>query len=112
MYRSIEPWGIIKYFKTGNFRFAIYSYNDEPDIIYLANVKTRLLSRNKGFGNAILEYVDSLNKTIYLQTNNKTRKWYKRHGYEDYENNWMRKSRSVNSDRLYLSCIALFLFRR
>ena len=64
MYKSIEPWGIIKYFKTGNFRFAIYSYNDEPDIIYLANVKTRLLSRNKGFGNAILEYVDSLNKTI------------------------------------------------
>lgn len=54
MYKSIEPWGIIKYFKTGNFRFAIYSYNDEPDIIYLANVKTRLLSRNKGFGNAIL----------------------------------------------------------
>ena len=91
MYKSIEPLGIIKYFKTGNFRFAIYSYNDEPDIIYLANVKTRLLSRNKGFGNAILEYVDSLNKTIYLQTNNKTRKWYKRHRYEDYENNWMRK---------------------
>lgn len=91
MYKSIEPCGIIKYFKTGNFRFAIYSYNNEPDIIYLANVKTRLLSRNKGFGNAILEYVDSLNKTIYLQTNNKTRKWYKRHGYKDYENNWMRK---------------------
>lgn len=110
MYKSIEPWGIIKYFKTGNFRFVIYLYNGEPDIIYLANVKTRLLSRNKGFGNAILEYVDSLNKTIYLQTNNKTRKWYK--DMKIMKIIGCEKSRSVNSDRLYLSCIALFLFKR
>jgi hypothetical protein len=32
-------WGIVYYYNDKDYRFALYMYNDDPDSLYLSNVK-------------------------------------------------------------------------
>lgn len=44
----------VRYYNGENYRFALYVYSDEPEIIYLSNVFVDKDSRGKGLGNDIL----------------------------------------------------------
>lgn len=45
----------VRYYNGENYRFALYVYSDEPDIIYLSNVFVDKDSRGRGLGNGILQ---------------------------------------------------------
>lgn len=85
-------WCINRYYK-----FCLYWYSDEPEKIYLAEVKVFKRFRNKGFGNILLKHAKYLAKNyfkhnnfklLFLKVNKNTWKyhWYIRNGFELYEN--------------------------
>lgn len=89
------------------FRFAIYRYDDDADIVYLSNVFVKEDSRGQGYGNTILDIVDKVAEgmgattvCLTVKKGSFAHEWYKRHGYEDFCDNededyvghiWMKK---------------------
>ena len=72
------------------FRFAIYRYDDEKEIIYLSNVFVGKEHRKQGLGNSILNATDKIAKNLNAQTiclkvkqDSFVHEWYERHGYSD-----------------------------
>jgi len=86
-------------------KFALYVYDDDPTVIYMADVRTDESIRGQGYGNEILKEAEkrTLEKgynTIELQVLDKSWKheWYRRHGFSDLCYNeddsnfiWMKK---------------------
>ena len=97
-------WGKICFIEEKAYRFAVYIYNDDPTTLYLSNVYVSEEDRGKGFGNQILQMAENIAKKMncnemFLLTkiNSFAHKWYKRHGYTDFEktkngNMWMKKT--------------------
>lgn len=84
-------WGIVYYYNDKDYRFALYMYNDDPDSLYLSNVKVNQNMRGQGIGNKILNLVDEEAKkfnvsTIYLKVLEQEwmHDWYGKHGYSDF----------------------------
>ena len=105
-------WGIVRHYNDNEYRFALYSYNDDPNTMYLANVKVKQSSRGKNIGNMILKFAEEESKkygfnAIVLVVFKKSwvYDWYARHGYENYSDNgqymWMRKSIEQGMNALY-----------
>jgi len=104
---KITEWGKVWYFNNteNTFRFAMYQYDDDPDIIYLSNVFVSSEYRGIGLGDGILNAADRIAenkgaKTIFLKVKKGSfaHNWYKRHSYADdqidEEDNtmiWMKK---------------------
>ena len=92
-------------YNTENYRFALYVYSDEPEIIYLSNVFVNKDSRGKGLGNDILRKAEVEARKMggaYLRlkclSSFWVHVWYGKHGYSDLcvDNNdvsyiWMEK---------------------
>ena len=81
-------WCINRYYK-----FCLYSYSDEPSIIYLSEVEVFKKYRKKGYGNILLKHAKILAKErrykiMYLKVikNSWQENWYKRNGFEFFEN--------------------------
>ena len=102
--KEILDWGIIYNYKGLDFEFCLYIYNDDPNTIYLANVKVKRALRQQGIGNRILIAAENEAKSFnckYIQLrvfkDSWVRDWYHRHGYnvihiEDGSNYiWMEK---------------------
>lgn len=97
-------WGKICFIEEETYRFAVYTYNDDPSSIYLSNVYVSENERGKGLGNQILQMAEKIAREmgrdeIYLKvkTGSFAHKWYSRHGYTDFEptkygNMWMKKT--------------------
>lgn len=88
-----EDWGKVWYFKNKYSRFALYTYDDEPGTIYLANVYVYKRYRDNGYGNEILKYaeqfaVENNFSIIILKVidNSFAYNWYIKHGYQFLEN--------------------------
>lgn len=104
---EITEWGKIWYFNNieNTFRFAIYQYDDNPNIIYLSNIFVSPEYRRIGFGNSILNTVDKIAKNkgakiIFLKVKKESfaHSWYKKNNYiddqideEDKTMIWMKK---------------------
>lgn len=80
----------VHYYNGDNYRFALYVYSDEPEIIYLSNVFVDKDSRGKGLGNKILWKAEVEARKmggVYLRLKCLltawVHEWYKRHGYSD-----------------------------
>lgn len=78
------------YYNTKNYRFALYSYSDEPEIIYLSNVFVNEDCRGRGFGNNILQKAAEEARATggsYLRlkclSTSWMHVWYKKHGFSD-----------------------------
>lgn len=100
-------WGKVWYFNNteNTFRFAMYQYVDDPEIIYLSNVFVKPEYRGIGLGDGILNAADRIAKDkgtniIFLKVKkgSSAHNWYKRHGYVDDEPDeenktmiWMKK---------------------
>ena len=96
-------WGTVYYYSAPNYRYCIYTYNDDQETGYLSNVRVNKNSRGQGLGNQILinaeENIKKLGmKLIILKvknTNTFAYDWYKRHGYRELESEheytWMKK---------------------
>lgn len=96
-------FGNVWYINNSKFKFAIYIYDDDQKTIYLSNVFVNENSRKQGYGNLILDFVDSIAEdfnanAILLKADKQefVHDWYKRHGYIDYEEDfdnyiWMKK---------------------
>ena len=70
-------------------RFAFYTYKDEPEVVYVANVFVDEEYRGKGVGRRILDAVESAAVRIgakfirlKVECGSKACKWYFRNGYE------------------------------
>lgn len=97
-------WGKICFINEETYSFAVYTYDDDPSTLYLANVYVVQEKRGEGLGNQILRMAEEIakkmgRKEIYLQAkrNSDVHKWYKRHGYVDVEPGdrnleWMKKT--------------------
>lgn len=95
----------VRYYNGENYRFALYVYSDEPEIIYLSNVFVDKNSRGKGLGNGILQKAEIEARKMggtYLRlkclSSFWVHVWYGKHGYSDLcvDNNdvsyvWMEK---------------------
>lgn len=80
----------VRYYNGENYRFALYVYSDEPEIIYLSNVFVDNDSRGKGFGNDILRKAEVEARKMggaYLRlkclSTSWVHEWYEKHGYSD-----------------------------
>lgn len=96
--------------EDGKFRFAMYQYDDDPDVIYCSNVFVSPEHRGKGLGNNILSYVDYFAKnknakSVILRClkSSFVHEWYTRHGYryhsddeEDDRYVWLIKNYNIN----------------
>lgn len=81
---------LVRYYNGENYRFALYVYSDEPEIIYLSNVFVDKDSRGKGFGNDILRKAEVEARKMggaYLRlkclSTAWVHEWYGKHGYLD-----------------------------
>lgn len=88
--KEITDWGIIYYYNSYFYRFALYDYNDDKNTMYLSNVKVKQSVRGYGLGNKILELVDKEAKkynytVIYLKVlkSSWVHDWYANYGYSD-----------------------------
>lgn len=84
-------WGIVYYYRNYCYRFALYTYNDDRDTIYLSNVNVRQSVRGRGLGNKILELANKEARrhgyTIICLKSLKSswvHDWYANHGYNDF----------------------------
>lgn len=102
-------WGIVKIFSNedNTIRFALYTYNDDNEIIYLSNLFVNESLRKNGYGDRIIEWVFGYAKSHSFKTiilnvvkNSWMEKWYKRKGFEyledceddEYKGNvWLKK---------------------
>ena len=102
-------WGIVKIFSNedNTIRFALYTYNDDNETIYLSNLFVNESLRKNGYGNRIIEWVFDYAKSRSFKTiilnvakNSWMEKWYERKGFkylEDCEddgykgNVWLKK---------------------
>ena len=83
-------WGVIYNYRDKRSKFALYSYDDDDNTIYLSNVYITQSERGKGLGNKILETVEKESKAkrfnnICLKVLDVSwlHKWYSEHGYRD-----------------------------
>jgi len=74
-----------------SFRFALYTYDDDPDTVYLSNVFVDEKYRRTGLGNIILEMATDIAKKMEFKTiilkvlkTSFVHEWYERHGYRDF----------------------------
>lgn len=81
---------VIYYYGDSTYRFALYLYSDEPEIIYLSNVFVLQKNRRCGLGNLILKKAEkkasSMNANILrlkCEKDSWTHDWYKKYGFED-----------------------------
>lgn len=101
-----SSFGDVWFYSTNyqKIKFTLYAYEDDPNIIYLSNVRIDESLQGQGYGNEILKEAEqqALSKgfsTIELKVliNSWTHDWYRRHGYSDlcYDENknyiWMKK---------------------
>ena len=103
-------WGKVCFIEEEAYRFAVYTYNDDPSSIYLSNLYVSENERGKGLGNQILKMTEKIGREmgreeIYLQVKigSFAHKWYSRHGYIDFEpmkngNMWMKKDISTKEN--------------
>lgn len=97
-------WGTVYKYNDADFRFALYSYNDDRGTIYLSNIRVEPSKRKNGIGNAILSVAEDEARekgasTIVLKVMKSSwvHDWYEDHGYvdfcydEDPDFMWMRK---------------------
>ena len=75
--------------KNRYYKFCLYSYSDEPKIIYLSNVYVNKLFRKHRYGNILLKHAKHLAKErgyefMYLKVKSDTwiQKWYERNGFK------------------------------
>lgn len=80
----------VRYYNGENYRFALYVYSDEPEMIYLSNVFVDKDSRGKGLGNDILRKAEVEARKMggaYLRlkclSTAWVHEWYKKHGWPD-----------------------------
>lgn len=80
----------VRYYNGENYRFALYVYSDEPEIIYLSNVFVDKDSRGKGLGNDILRKAEVEARKMggaYLRlkclSTAWVHEWYEKHSYSD-----------------------------
>ena len=90
MGRVQEENPVISYYGDSTYRFALYRYSDEPEIIYLSNVFVLQKNRRCGLGNLILKTAEqkasSMNANILrlkCEKDSWTHDWYKKYGFED-----------------------------
>lgn len=90
----------------GIFRFALYRYDDDKEIVYLSNVFVNKKYRKNGLGTIILNTADNVTKKLKANTiclkvkqDSFVHDWYERHGYIDlnvdskeHQFIWMSKS--------------------
>lgn len=97
-------FGVVIYVDSTDksFRFAMYKYDDDPSTVYLSNVYVEESKRGQGMGNIILNSADEIAKRanalsicLKAKIGSFAYKWYKRHGYTDFEKEndymWMEK---------------------
>jgi len=102
---KLEQWGWIRYFNDKDCHYALYAYNDEPDVLYLSSVYVTREARGAGLGNQILRDAEEWAITmgmscIILQVIEKSwmHDWYERYGYAEIGINehpkyvWMKKA--------------------
>ena len=84
-----DVWYIASY-PEGIFRFAIYVYDDDREIVYLSNVFVGKEHRKNGLGNIILNVADEVAKKLKANTiclkvkqDSFVHDWYRRYGYID-----------------------------
>lgn len=70
-------------------KVALYTYKDDPQVLYIANLSVDANMRNKGIGTQLLsiaeDIADQINiKTIilFVEKNTWMQKWYNRLGYK------------------------------
>lgn len=84
-------------------RFALYTYKDDPGVLYLSNVFVDEVSRNQGFGTRILRAAEEVAKTmgattigLKVQRDSPANAWYRKYGfgYVASENgyDWLKKN--------------------
>lgn len=87
-------WGIVKIFSNedNTIRFALYTYNDDNETIYLSNLFVNESLRKNGYGDRIIEWVFDYAKSRSFKTiilnvvkNSWMEKWYERKGFEYLE---------------------------
>lgn len=81
----------IWYYSTDKSHWALYTYEDEPKGIYLANVYVNEEFRKQNEGNKILEEVtknaiEMGGENLFLMCDKSSwvESWYKRHGFSDF----------------------------
>ena len=102
--KTNKDWGVVYQYYGNNYRFALYTYNDEPDVTYLSNVRVDPKSRGRGIGDKILKDAEEMaiqhnSRVICLKVliNSWMHDWYSRHGFVDYADDedskyvWMNK---------------------
>lgn len=103
--------------KTKYYKFSLYWYNDDKEVIYLSDVQVYKKYRGNGLGNILLRHVeyeiDIINsripfKYLILKATNKSFvfDWYQRNGFEVYNSVdytpyyfWLRKRLNVKFDK-------------
>lgn len=84
-------WGIIyNYSYPPYFRFSLYIYSDDPNVLYLSNVCVSHYYRGRGFGNKLIEFVFKESKKLGEQSirlkvlrESFMYDWYSREGFTD-----------------------------
>lgn len=80
---------VLIYLENEISKIVLYTYKDNPEILYIANLSVDANMRNKGIGTQLLsiaeDIADQINiKTIilFVEKNTWMQKWYNRLGYK------------------------------
>lgn len=91
MGRFQEENPVIYYYGDNTYRFALYRYSDEPEIVYLSNVFVLQKNRRCGLGNLILKTAEqkasSMNANILrlkCEKDSWKHDWYKNMDLKTY----------------------------
>ena len=91
-----ESWGYsVKLTEINNNGHAsFYLYNDDPETIYLCNLRVRHSARNQGLGTEFQRLRENIGRELGFTKSCLASKkdlwmaeWYKRRGYEEFEDN-------------------------
>lgn len=102
--KATKNWGVVYHYFGDNYKFALYTYNDDPYVTYLSNVWVNDESRGQGIGDKLLNVAEEMAiqhnaKVICLKVLVDTwvHDWYQRQGFIDYIDDedsnyvWMKK---------------------
>lgn len=83
-------WGTIYNYKYNGYKFSIYTYTDDPKVVYLSNVFVEESRRGCGLGNTLLRESKSaatelgaVSILLKVIENSWLYNWYKSFGYRD-----------------------------